>query len=310
MTQPEIEALRAFNIAFHDAGLGNALYHRLMHFGAWHTCASAHRRPTRRASRRRNGHWIGVARSRARWSSGSGASGVRVVGDLARLMVPRGGAEDGRSTVCIPSAVAASMATGVAVATGAARGGFLERIPLHARAVQRRQGAIEPGRTRSGALSRPGWPVAGYQLAGVDGDAARRVGLTRTRRRASPSEPKEGVRSCDRRPPKGARALDAFDAWLTAAGLPEAAALRLQAAAAMASRKARRETRTASHPRRQRASRSGSCEATAWFARPARRWAALPPSPVRLGPRPPGWPWSRARSSSESRSERLARAGE
>ena len=71
MTLPEIEAVRAFNIAYWDAGLRNALFHRVMHFGA--AAYMKQRPPAADEPRIETPQWALArsARSHARWSDGS-----------------------------------------------------------------------------------------------------------------------------------------------------------------------------------------------------------------------------------------------
>jgi hypothetical protein len=121
LTLAEAEAVRAFNVAFRDTGLDRALHARVMRYGA-----ATHMKL------REPGHddppieipaWaidpIGTVASAM--IGAIAASGVRVVGDLAELSwtpQPRPGVDAATPSAC-PPAVAASMATGVLLATGA-----------------------------------------------------------------------------------------------------------------------------------------------------------------------------------------------
>lgn len=133
MTWPEVEAVRAFNIAFREAGLGNALFHKVMHFGA--APYMKLRVPPPEEPRIRLPGWAreAVARISREMVDNLRASGVRVLGDLETLVpspeagasgpVEEGDAGDaGDARGCISPAIAATMTVGMAVVAGHARG--------------------------------------------------------------------------------------------------------------------------------------------------------------------------------------------
>ena len=122
LTMPEAEAVRAFNIAFRNEGLGRPLHARIMNFGA----ARYMRRlePPADEMRVEPPQWAldkagVVAREMV---DAIAASGVRVVGDLEPLAaVPKSRLTgDRQPPIAIPPAVAASMAMGVLYASGLA----------------------------------------------------------------------------------------------------------------------------------------------------------------------------------------------
>jgi len=124
MTLAEIEAVRAFNIAFKGDGLGNALHHRVIHTGA--ATFMKRREPGPDEPRIETPQWAldragEIAREMV---DAIAASGVHVIGDLESLaVVPRSGlAGDHQPEVCVPPEIAASMAMGVLVVSGLARG--------------------------------------------------------------------------------------------------------------------------------------------------------------------------------------------
>ncbi|MCI0585015.1 MAG: hypothetical protein L0227_19335, partial [Chloroflexi bacterium] len=124
MSLPEIEAVRAFGAAFREAGLGNALYHRVVHFGA---AAFMKARPLPPDEPRIATPAWALARSAEVQRAMAGriaGRGVRVVGDLASMLDSPGGrpGHDGPAVVCVPLDVAARMAIGVIVVAGLARG--------------------------------------------------------------------------------------------------------------------------------------------------------------------------------------------
>jgi len=129
LTLPEVEAVRAFNIAFRREGLGRALHSRVMNFGAARYLRLAE--PDPEAPRLEPPQWAldragEIAREMVAAIS---ASGVRVVGDLEALAVmpPSRRSEGSPTAVPVPPVVAARMAMGVLIASGAARG--QERMP-------------------------------------------------------------------------------------------------------------------------------------------------------------------------------------
>jgi hypothetical protein len=129
MTWPEIEAVRAFNIAFKEAGLGNALFHKAMHFGAANYMKMRVPRPDE--PRIRVPEWARepIADTAREMVANLKASGVRVSGDLDALLppeVPDPMTDESRVAEggdrCISPEVAAAMAVGMAVISGKARG--------------------------------------------------------------------------------------------------------------------------------------------------------------------------------------------
>ncbi len=129
MTMPEIEAVRAFNNAFRDAGLGNALFHKVMHFGA--AAYMKTRVPPPGEQRVRLPGWARemVADVSREMVANLGRTGVRVLGDLDTLVpAPKrdATAPDADSAepeaVCITPDIVAAMAVGMAVVAGHARG--------------------------------------------------------------------------------------------------------------------------------------------------------------------------------------------
>ena len=123
MTWPEIEAVRAFTSAFKADGLGNALFHKVIHFDtATHMKL---RPPGPDEPPIETPQW---ALDRATQIAGEmvaniATSGVRVVGDLERLAVPQRSRLGGerQPDVCISPEIAARMALGVVIASGLAR---------------------------------------------------------------------------------------------------------------------------------------------------------------------------------------------
>jgi nitroreductase len=131
MTWPEIEAVRAFNIAFRDSGLGNALFHKVMHFGA--AAYMKARVPPPEEPRVRLPAWARelVGDISKEMVANLRATGIRVIGDLDTLKpaVGRAAAHAGSRRVgstdteaCITPEIAALMAVGMAVVAGHARG--------------------------------------------------------------------------------------------------------------------------------------------------------------------------------------------
>jgi hypothetical protein len=137
LTLPEVEAVRAFNAAFKAEGLPRALHARVMRFGAAQSMKL--REPAPDEPRIETPQWAldratEVAREMV---AAIEASGVRVVGDLAPLAEPRRSRLEGdrQPPVLVPPEIAASMAMGILVATGAARGGA-DRGPKAAEPVE------------------------------------------------------------------------------------------------------------------------------------------------------------------------------
>jgi hypothetical protein len=143
LTLPEVEAVRAFNAAFAAQGLPRALHAQVMRFGA--AQEMKHREPPPDEARIETPQWAldratEVAREMVAVIA---ASGVRVVGDLEPLAAPATSrlAGDDPPAAAIPPEVAASMAMGILVASGATRvaGAYsaqtLERAPIPTRQV-------------------------------------------------------------------------------------------------------------------------------------------------------------------------------
>jgi hypothetical protein len=138
MTQPETELIRAFNLAYEEAGLPAALYTRVMRFGA--ASLMKQREPLRDEPRLQLPAWAEprVAEIGREIAAGVVASGARLVGrleDLAELPAVRGSAGPARArrgttapvaaskvTASVPVDVAVTAAMGVLVASGLARG--------------------------------------------------------------------------------------------------------------------------------------------------------------------------------------------
>ena len=154
MTLPEIEAVRAFNIRFRAAGLGNALYHRVMHFGA--AAYMKWRRPPSDERRIETPAWAleRALQVEREMTAAIGASGARVLGDLAALAVPPKAGAPGAAgeAVCIPPAIATRMSLGIAVVAGLERGRLGDRPSLDRFATYQLMGAIV-ARWASGGLA-------------------------------------------------------------------------------------------------------------------------------------------------------------
>jgi hypothetical protein len=122
MTVPEIELIRAFNIAYRAEKLPGPLYSRVMRFGA--AAYMRRRRPPPDESRIELPAWAvePVAERSRQIVAAIAASGVRVIGDLDGLtrVSPPGAGE--AVPVTISPEVAASAAMGVLMASGLARG--------------------------------------------------------------------------------------------------------------------------------------------------------------------------------------------
>jgi hypothetical protein len=189
MTMPEIEAVRAFNNAFRDAGLGNALFHKVMHFGA--AAYMKTRIPPPDEQRVRLPGWARemVGHLSREMVANLKGTGVRVLGDLDTLAPapgPDGAVHDpesaGPEAVCITPEIAAAMAVGMAVVAGHARGtrpaaatdGAEEKAELARYATYQLSGAVLGRMRRSvarmiGAVS---GPLRGRGSAASSGDAA------------------------------------------------------------------------------------------------------------------------------------------
>jgi len=123
LTLAEAEAIRAFNVAFREEGLGRALHSRVMNFGAARSMKRVE--PPADAQRIEVPQWAldRAGEIEREMVDAILASGVRVVGDPESLTVvpvsPLAG--DRLPAPAIPPEVAARMAMGVLVATGAPR---------------------------------------------------------------------------------------------------------------------------------------------------------------------------------------------
>ncbi|HUG29253.1 MAG TPA: hypothetical protein VMQ65_01895 [Candidatus Limnocylindria bacterium] len=131
MTWPEVEAVRAFNNVFRDVGLGNALFHKVMHFGA--AAYMKERVPPPDEPRVRLPAWARdqVGDISREIVANLKESAIRVIGDLDTLSpVVSGAAAHAASKrsraadeeACITPEIAALMAVGMAVVAGHARG--------------------------------------------------------------------------------------------------------------------------------------------------------------------------------------------
>lgn len=133
LTLPEVEAVRAFNLAFVESGLGSALasplHGRVMRRGA---AASMKLRPPADGEPRVElPAWslAPIATIEAEIFAGLGDAGVHIIGELERLLAapprPGGDAIDAAGApapVCIPPSAAAALALGVLTVTGKVRG--------------------------------------------------------------------------------------------------------------------------------------------------------------------------------------------
>ncbi len=125
LTMPEVESIRAFNVAFRHEGLQRPLHSQVMNFGAarylrqFEAPADAPRVETPQWALDKAG---AIAREMV---DAIAASGVRVIGDLESLAeVPASGLSgDPQPPVTVPPAIAATMAMGVLYSSGLARDG-------------------------------------------------------------------------------------------------------------------------------------------------------------------------------------------
>ena len=122
MTYPEIEVIRAFNIAFRDQKLPKQLYSRVMRFGA--AALMEARVPEADEPRIELPAWSvdRIAAISHEMVASIRASGVRVVGDLEAMTAVPAGRSPEAGPVSVSPKVAASAAMGVLVASGLARG--------------------------------------------------------------------------------------------------------------------------------------------------------------------------------------------
>jgi hypothetical protein len=135
LTAPETEVVRAFNERFHAEGLGSDLHARVMRFGAVPYLRV--RTPDPAEAPVPTPFWA-VERAASISSEMIRAiadSGVRVVGDLARLIGPIDARSSNGSDPAITPRIAARLAVGVLLSSGLVRGGA-ERIPRPADAPE------------------------------------------------------------------------------------------------------------------------------------------------------------------------------
>ena len=228
MTLAEIEAVRAFNNAFWDAGLRNALYHRVMHFGA--AAYMKQRAPKPNEPRVETPQWAldrsgELAREMV---ARIAASGVRVIGDLQALTVVPASRQSGKlqPEVCIPPDIAAAMAMGIAVVSGAARGNS-------------RVNKLAEGGGSIGEASPPGASgaepagLARFGLYPLAGSIGMRLlsGILRRMDRLTGRVSSVGAEAGQPTQRQVELAVDAFDRWLGSAGLPQATRNRFRIAA-------------------------------------------------------------------------------
>jgi hypothetical protein len=147
LTLPEAEAVRAFNLAFQAKGLSRGRHARLMRFGAAQVMKQ--RAPSRDERRVEMPSWAGepIQAVQRDMVAAIGRSGVRILGDLERLLEPAGppagpapeavaSATAVQADVRVPPDAAAAMAMGIVIAAGEGRasrgGGRLELAePIH-----------------------------------------------------------------------------------------------------------------------------------------------------------------------------------
>lgn len=123
MTLPEVEAVRAYNIAFKGAGLGNALFHKTMHFGAASYMKTRQPDPSEPRITLPPEAVERIATISREIVDGIRTSGVAIIGDLESLVVPAGETASAESQdPCISPEIAAAMVTGIAISAGRARG--------------------------------------------------------------------------------------------------------------------------------------------------------------------------------------------
>lgn len=229
MTLTEIEAVRAFNNAYWEAGLRNALFHRVLHFGA--APYMKQRRPAPDEARIETPQWAldrcgEIAREMV---ASIAASGVRVVGELGPLaIVPTSSLiGDHQPEVCVPPDIAAAMTMGMAVVSGAARGN-LRVNPLAAGG-----GVIpDPSEIRQSPAGEPAGLsrfATGYlaDVIGVRLASGLMRWLDRLARRGGRTSPEPGPTT-----EAATAALDALSRWLGSSDLPARDQTRIREAAA------------------------------------------------------------------------------
>ena len=132
LTLPEAEAVRAFNVAFQQRGLSRGRHARLMRFGAAQIMKQ--RQPSADERRVEQPEWAAepIDAIQRDIVAGIRRSGVRVIGDLDRLVGSPDAATPGKrrrgaastqaaGDVLVPPDAAAAMAMGIMVAAGEAR---------------------------------------------------------------------------------------------------------------------------------------------------------------------------------------------
>ena len=122
MTLSEIEVIRAFNIAYKEAGLPPVLYQRVMRTGA--AQLMERRTPAADEGKVELPPWAvePVAAIAGEIVDGIGRSGVRVIGDLEPLRKVSTSRTGDRPAVRVSPEVAATAAMGIVLASGLARG--------------------------------------------------------------------------------------------------------------------------------------------------------------------------------------------
>ena len=201
LTMPEVESVRAFNLAFRQEGLERPLHSRVMNFGAARYMRQFE--PPADAPRVETPQWAldragAIAREMV---DAIAASGVRVIGDLESLAeVPASRlAGDTQPPVTVPPSVAATMAMGVLYSSGLARDGVGaegredELEPVVAGADPRRAAGAHPRSPR--ATCSGSWSGA----AGPRSGARCRAGGGRSPPRSRPAS-RRAPRGCGARP--------------------------------------------------------------------------------------------------------------
>jgi hypothetical protein len=126
LTLPEAEAVRAFNVAFMARDLPRSRHARLMRFGAAQVMKQ--REPPSDERRVELPAWAvePVAAIQREMVDNIRRSGIRIVGDLDRLLDPPQAGSGSSAPVLVPPDAAAAMAIGLVVAAGQARPGQRE----------------------------------------------------------------------------------------------------------------------------------------------------------------------------------------
>ena len=123
LTLPEVEALRAFNVAYKVEDLGKAVYAKAIRFGAARYLRE--REPAPDEPRVETPQWAldRAVEISTGMVAGIAAAGVRIVGDLDSLAAPQrsrlAGAQ--QPVPCIPPEIAARLAMGIVISSGLAR---------------------------------------------------------------------------------------------------------------------------------------------------------------------------------------------